>query len=49
MAGSNVVLLDPDIAEVFPNAKAVNDALRVLVNVARAKVRTGRRTRRQPA
>jgi hypothetical protein len=49
MAGSNVILLDPDIAEAFPNAKAVNDALRVLVSVARAKVRAGKRTRRRPA
>ena len=49
MAGTNMVLLDPDIAEAFPDAKAVNDALRVLVNVARSKVRHGRRARRQPA
>jgi hypothetical protein len=27
-AGSNVVVLDPDVAAAFPNAKAVNDALR---------------------
>lgn len=26
--GSNVVLIDPDLARAFPNAKAVNDALR---------------------
>ena len=26
--GTNVVLLDSDVAEVFPNAAAVNDALR---------------------
>ena len=25
---SNVVLIDPDLAGAFPNAKAVNDALR---------------------
>lgn len=25
---SNIVLIDPDLARVFPNAKAVNDALR---------------------
>lgn len=35
--GTNVVLLDPDVAEVFPNATAVNDALRALVAVADAK------------
>ena len=27
-AGSNVVVLDPEIAKHFPNAQAVNDALR---------------------
>jgi hypothetical protein len=25
---SNVVVIDPDLTEAFPNAKAVNDALR---------------------
>src|SRR5207244_5780585 len=35
--GTNVVLLDPDIAAVFPNATAVNDALRALVAVADAR------------
>lgn len=34
--GANVVLLDPDVAEVFPNATAVNDALRALVAIADA-------------
>jgi hypothetical protein len=33
---SNVVVLDPDVAEVFPNAKAVNDALRGLIELAKA-------------
>ena len=35
--GTNVVLLDPDVADAFPNATAVNDALRLLVAVADAK------------
>lgn len=26
--GSNVVVIDPDVSRTFPNAKAVNDALR---------------------
>ena len=30
-AGVNVVLIDPDLAEAFPNTKAVNDALRELL------------------
>ncbi len=34
-AGSNLVLLDPEIAEVFPDSKAVNEALGLLLRVAR--------------
>jgi hypothetical protein len=30
--GSNVVVLDPDVAEAFPDAEAVNKALRVLAS-----------------
>ena len=29
--GTNLVLLDPDITAAFPDAKAVNDALRLLL------------------
>src|SRR2546428_636050 len=29
MKGTNVVLLDPDVAEVFPDSRAVNEALPV--------------------
>jgi hypothetical protein len=29
--GTNLVLLDPDVAAAFPDAKAVNDALRILL------------------
>ena len=32
--GTNVVLLEPEIAEAFPDSKSVNDALRVLLAVA---------------
>jgi len=32
--GTNVIVLDPDIAKVFPDSKAVNEALRILVRVA---------------
>jgi hypothetical protein len=45
MQGTNVVVLDPDVAKAFPNGSAVNDALRVLVRLARARVRRPR-TRR---
>jgi hypothetical protein len=30
--GSNVVVLDPDVAKAFPDAAAVNDALRELAS-----------------
>lgn len=33
--GSNVVVLGPDVAEVFPDAAAVNEALRVLAKSAK--------------
>ena len=45
-AGSKLVLLDADLARAFPTAKAVNDALRLLVTVARTKVPQGKKTRR---
>ena len=33
--GTNIVVLDPDVAEVFGDAKAVNEALRLLAGSAR--------------
>jgi len=36
--GCNVVVLEPDVASVFPNAAAVNRALRLLLTLARAEV-----------
>lgn len=33
-AGTNLVLLDPDVAEAFPDEKSVNDALRLLMQIA---------------
>jgi hypothetical protein len=32
--GTNIVLLDPALAEAFPDSKSVNDALRALLAVA---------------
>jgi len=40
--GTNVVLLDPEVAEAFPDSKSVNDALRAILAVA---ARTERRKR----
>jgi len=33
--GANVVVLDRDLVKVFPNSKAVNDALRVLAEAGK--------------
>ena len=32
---SNVVLIEPEVADLFPNAAAVNNALRSLAEIAR--------------
>jgi len=40
--GTNLVLLDSDVAKAFPTDKAVNDALRMLLNVAEAAKRSSR-------
>ena len=36
-AGTNVVFLEPDIAAVFPDSASVNQALRLLVRLAKTK------------
>ena len=38
--GTNVVVLAPDVAAVFPDTEAVNEALRALVKIARKTART---------
>jgi len=35
--GTNVVLIDPDVAEFFPGDQAVNDALRSLINIIKKR------------
>ena len=37
--GTNVVLLDPDVAEIFPDTRAVNEALRTKARVTRTTLR----------
>jgi len=41
---TNVVVLDPEVAESFPNDKAVNEALRGLLEVAATTARLTRRS-----
>jgi hypothetical protein len=38
--GTNVVVLEADVAKVFPNAKVVNDALRALAGIIRRQSKT---------
>jgi len=54
LAGTNLVLLEPDVADAFPDAEAVNRALRLLIDVAAsnpppARRRTSRSSRPRPA
>ncbi len=37
-AGTNLVRLEPDVAEAFPDAQSVNEALRLLIKVAQKQV-----------
>ena len=44
--GTNVVLLDPDVAQLFPDSQAVNEALRTLTRLGRVTSRTKVRHKR---
>lgn len=35
--GTNVVLLDPDVAKVFPDSQSVNEALRALSSIIKRR------------
>jgi len=47
--GSNVVVLDPDVAKAFRDSNAVNDALRALLELTDATRRLTARSRGRPA
>ena len=47
-AGTNVILLSPDVAEFFPDSDAVNEALRLQIKIARRKPST-RKPKSKPA
>lgn len=47
-AGTNLVLVEPELAEVFPDTTSVNRALRLLVDTAEAAAAPSRRRRRAP-
>ena len=44
--GTNVVLLDPDVAQLFPDSRAVNEALRTFARLARVTRRPKPRHKR---
>ena len=43
--GSNIVVLDPDVARVFSDSVSVNRALRALAEIADKQVKTGNELR----
>jgi len=45
--GSNVVVLEPDIAKAFTNSAAVNDALRFLLDLTRTTQRLTKHSRKR--
>ena len=47
-AGTNLVLVEPELAEVFPDAESVNRALRLLADTADAAIGRSRVRRRTP-
>jgi hypothetical protein len=42
--GSNIIVLDHELAKLFPDSKAVNDALRALADVADRQTRRRRKS-----
>lgn len=44
--GTNVAVLEPDVAKAFPNSAAVNDALRLVLKAGEAAKRTATRASR---
>ena len=43
-AGTNLVLLEPDVAQAFPDSNSVNRALRLLHEVATKSARSSRKS-----
>ena len=44
--GTNLVLLEPDVASAFPNEKAVNDALRLVMKLTEVQENASHHARR---
>jgi hypothetical protein len=41
-AGTNLVLLEPEVAKAFPNEKAVNEALKLVMKLKKVQDEAGR-------
>ncbi len=41
-AGTNLVLLEPEVAKAFPNDKAVNEALKLVMKLKKVQEKAGR-------
>jgi hypothetical protein len=48
MAGTNLMLIEPELAEIFPDSESVNRALRFLVETAEAAAGPARRRHGAP-
>lgn len=46
-AGTNLILLDPDVARVFPDSKSVNQTLRVIAYLVERRGSASRRPRQR--
>jgi hypothetical protein len=44
--GTNIVRLDADVSEIFPNARAVNEALRTFARLTKPRSKSPRRKER---
>ncbi len=48
MAGTNLILIEPELARVFPDSESVNRALRLLMETAEASAAPAPAPRRAP-
>jgi hypothetical protein len=46
-AGTNLVLLEPEVAKAFPNEKAVNEALKLVMKLKQVQEEAGQYTVKQ--
>ena len=46
-AGTNLVLLEPEVAKAFPNEKAVNEALKLVMKLKKVQEKAGQYSTKQ--